>query len=48
MNLTVKEQKNQPLKLADNVLELARYSYSDLTDRLEDGWVRSLSHFVGQ
>jgi len=34
MNLTVKEQKNLPLKLTDNVLELARYSYSDLTDRV--------------
>jgi len=34
MNLTVKEQKNLPLKLADNVLELARCSYSDLTDRV--------------
>jgi len=44
VNLTVKEQKNLPLKLTDNVLELARYSYSDLTDGvvvLQHDWVCS-------
>jgi len=42
MNLTVKEQKNLSPKLTDNVLELARYLYPDLTDRvvvLQDEWV---------
>jgi len=34
MNLTVKEQKDLPLKLTDNFLELARSSYTDLTDRV--------------
>jgi len=32
MNLTVKEQKNLPLKLTDNVLQSASYSFSDLTE----------------
>jgi len=44
MNLTVKELKNLPLKLTDNMLELARYSYCDLTDRvavLQHDWVHS-------
>jgi len=44
MNLTVKEQKNLPLKLTDNVLQSASYSFSDLTDRvavLQHEWVWS-------
>jgi len=42
MNLTVKGQKNLPLKLTDNVLQSASYSFGDLTDRvLQHEWVWS-------
>jgi len=41
MNLTVKEQKNLPLKLTDNILELARYELTDRVAVLQHEWVCS-------